>query len=80
MRTYILLMALSMALVPQVAEASRKDLCDGYKDGWEAAYKEQRKAPTNAPFCPNLSYSGKNAYDLGFDRGKADALKKIKKR
>lgn len=48
--------------------------CDGFRDGWRAAFVNRGLSVNSAPTCTS---SGPNTYDRGYEAGLAAALAQI---
>lgn len=47
--------------------------CDGFRDGWMAAFRNRNLAPLAAPGCP----AGGSTYEQGYEAGLRAALTRI---
>lgn len=59
----------TLLAIPTSALAS--PFCDGFKAGWDAAFRERNRTPSTAPACPASSSS---TYAGGYEAGLRAAL------
>lgn len=68
----------ALLAIPTSALAATKTYCDGFKAGWEAAFRTRGNAPWAAPACP--APTGSNSYEGGYAAGMEAALRRMDKR
>ena len=51
--------------------------CQGWEDGWNAAYENAGKLPALVPLCP-LPNLGGDTYQAGYQRGMLAALSRMR--
>lgn len=66
-------LAAALLAIPMTASAS--PFCDGFKAGWNAAFKERNRTVQTLPTCPNSSSS---TYAGGYEAGLLAALRSMR--